>query len=56
MHTRHLYPGEITMNIGEPIPTTGLTIRQTDDLNTRLRQAIEHLRTEASTLAHTLSS
>jgi 1-acyl-sn-glycerol-3-phosphate acyltransferase len=56
MHTRHFYPGEITMSIGEPIPTTGLTIRQTDDLNTRLRHAIENLRTEASTLAHTLSS
>ena len=46
MHTRHFYPGEITMTIGDPIPTTGLTIRQTDDLNTRLRNAIEQLRND----------
>jgi 1-acyl-sn-glycerol-3-phosphate acyltransferase len=44
MHTRHFYPGEITMNVGEPIPTTGMNIRQTDDLNTRLRHTIEQLR------------
>ena len=46
MHTRHFYPGEIIMSVGEPIPTTGMTIRQTEELNTRLRQEIERLRAE----------
>jgi len=44
IHTRHFYPGDITMNVGEPISTAGLTIRQTDELNTRLRETIERLR------------
>lgn len=48
IHTRHFYPGDIVMSVGEPIPTTGLTIRQTDELNNRLRQTIEQLREEAS--------
>lgn len=48
MHTRHFYPGEIVMNVGEPIPTTGLTIRQTEELNQRLREEIEQLRAEAA--------
>src|SRR3954465_5108226 len=48
MHTRHFYPGEITMSVGEPISTPALTIRQTDELNARLRQEIERLRHEAS--------
>ena len=39
---------EITMSVGEPISTAGLTIRQTDELNARLRQEIERLRHEAS--------
>jgi len=47
MHTRHFYPGEIIMSVGEPISTTGLTIRQTDELNGRLRQEIETLRENA---------
>src|SRR4051795_1595836 len=41
IHTHHFYPGEIIMSVGEPISTIGLTIRQTDELNSRLRQAIE---------------
>jgi 1-acyl-sn-glycerol-3-phosphate acyltransferase len=48
MHTRHFYPGEIIMSVGEPISTTGLTIRQTEELNGRLRQEIERLREDAS--------
>jgi 1-acyl-sn-glycerol-3-phosphate acyltransferase len=47
IHTRHFYPGEIIMSVGEPISTAGLTIRQTDELNARLREAIEQLRQEA---------
>jgi 1-acyl-sn-glycerol-3-phosphate acyltransferase len=44
IHTRHFYPGDITLTVGEPIDTTGLTIRQTDELNARLREIIEKLR------------
>jgi 1-acyl-sn-glycerol-3-phosphate acyltransferase len=43
IHTRHLYPGELTVNVGEPIETKGMTVRQTDELNVRLRAAIEAL-------------
>jgi 1-acyl-sn-glycerol-3-phosphate acyltransferase len=41
MHTRHFYPGNLTMTVGEPIPTEGMTIRQTDELTRRLRAAID---------------
>jgi len=43
MHTRHLYPGILTLIAGEPIETTGMTIRETENLTLRLRQAIEAL-------------
>ena len=43
IHTRHLYPGELTVSVGEPIETKGMTPRQTDELNARLRSAIERL-------------
>jgi 1-acyl-sn-glycerol-3-phosphate acyltransferase len=43
IHTRHLYPCEVTVHVGEPIDTKGMTVRQTDELNTRLRAAIEGL-------------
>jgi 1-acyl-sn-glycerol-3-phosphate acyltransferase len=43
IHTRHLFPGELTVSVGEPIETKGLTPRQTDELNARLRAAIERL-------------
>ena len=44
IHTRHFYPGELTLSVGEPIETTGMTLRQTDELTARLRAAIESLR------------
>jgi len=44
IHTRHFYPGDITLTVGEPISTAGLTIRQTEELNVRLREAIDRLR------------
>jgi 1-acyl-sn-glycerol-3-phosphate acyltransferase len=43
IHTRHLYPGELTVRVGEPIETKGMTVRQTDELNAKLRAAIEGL-------------
>jgi 1-acyl-sn-glycerol-3-phosphate acyltransferase len=43
IHTRHFYPGELTLSVGEPIETKGMTVRQTDELNARLRLAIGRL-------------
>lgn len=43
IHTHHFYPGELTLSVGEPIDTRGMTPRQTDDLSLRLRHAIEEL-------------
>jgi 1-acyl-sn-glycerol-3-phosphate acyltransferase len=51
MHTRHFYPGEITLTVGEPIPTAGMTLRQVEALNTRLRETIEQLRAQAAPVA-----
>lgn len=41
IHTYHFYPCNLTLTVGEPIPTDGLTIRQTDELTARLRSTIE---------------
>jgi 1-acyl-sn-glycerol-3-phosphate acyltransferase len=49
IHTRHFYPGEITLRVGEPISTTGMTLRQVEELNIRLRESIERMRAESST-------
>jgi 1-acyl-sn-glycerol-3-phosphate acyltransferase len=46
IHTRHLYPGELTLTVGEAIDTTGMTVRQTDELTESLRAAIQQLRVE----------
>ena len=43
IHTHQFYPGELTLKIGEPIETVGMTIRQTDELTARLRDAIQEL-------------
>jgi 1-acyl-sn-glycerol-3-phosphate acyltransferase len=43
IHTRHLYPGELTLTAGEPIETKGMTPRQVDELTSRLRAAIENM-------------
>jgi len=43
IHTRHFYPGELRLTIGEPIKTAGMTVRQTDELTAQLRTAIESL-------------
>jgi 1-acyl-sn-glycerol-3-phosphate acyltransferase len=48
MHTRHLFPGHLTLRVGEPIDTIGMTVRQTDELTERLRTAIDALRKPAS--------
>jgi len=43
MHTRHFYPGELTLAVGEPIETKGMSLRQAGELTARLRGAIEGL-------------
>ena len=49
IHTHHLFPGELTLAVGEPIETTGMTPRQAKELTARLREAVESLRQAAST-------
>jgi len=44
IHTRHFFPGEVTLSVGEPIETAGMTLRQSEELTGRLRAAIELLR------------
>jgi 1-acyl-sn-glycerol-3-phosphate acyltransferase len=44
IHTHHFYPTELTLRIGEPMDTTGMTLRQTGELTARLREAVEKLR------------
>jgi len=44
IHTHHFFPNDLTLKIGEPIPTEGMSIRQVDELTARLRHAIEALR------------
>jgi 1-acyl-sn-glycerol-3-phosphate acyltransferase len=41
MHTHWFYPGELVLTVGEPIETKGMSTRQTEELNTRLRASIE---------------
>lgn len=43
IHTHHFYPGDVTLSVGEPIDTKGVTPRQTDELSLRLRRAIEEM-------------
>jgi len=47
IHTRFLYPGELTLTVGQAIDTTGMTIRQTDELTERLRAAIREMSGQA---------
>ncbi len=44
IHTHHLFPGELTLTVGEPIETTGMIPRQAGELTTQLRDAIGRLR------------
>jgi 1-acyl-sn-glycerol-3-phosphate acyltransferase len=48
IHTRHFYPCDLTLVVGEPIATAGMTIRQADELTARLRAAIDGLRVQPS--------
>jgi 1-acyl-sn-glycerol-3-phosphate acyltransferase len=46
IHTHHFYPVDMSLRVGDPIDTTGMTLRQTDELTARLRSAIEDLLAE----------
>ncbi len=48
IHTRHFYPCPLTCAVGEPIETTGMTLRQAEELTQRVRMAIEALCTRQS--------
>ena len=48
MHTHHFYPGQLTLRIGQPISTSGYTLAQLDELNAKLRSAIQNLLSPAS--------
>ena len=43
IHTHHFHPGTLTFITGEPIPTTGLTVRDADQLTQQLRETIQQL-------------
>ncbi len=40
MHTRHYWPTQLRMVVGEPIATAGMTVREVDALTERIRGAI----------------
>lgn len=40
IHTKHFFPGDLTLIVGDPIETTGMTPRQTEELTTRLRDTV----------------
>ena len=40
IHTRHFYPSKLTLSVGEPIETKGMSVRQIDQLTAQLRDAI----------------
>lgn len=43
IHTHHFYPGRLTLHVGEPIETKGMTVRQNGELTERLREAIAEM-------------
>lgn len=43
IHTRHFYPGELQLSVGKSIDTSGMSLRQTDELTERLRASIEEM-------------
>ena len=47
MHTRHFYPCELTLSAGEPIETTGMSLREVDELTERVKQMIASMLEES---------
>lgn len=40
IHTHHFYPGKLTVQVGEPIETKGMSVKQNGELTERLRAAM----------------
>jgi len=47
MHTNHFYPCELTLSAGEPIATTGMSLREVDELTERVKQMIASMLEES---------
>ncbi|MBZ5523708.1 MAG: 1-acyl-sn-glycerol-3-phosphate acyltransferase [Acidobacteriia bacterium] len=43
MNTWHIQPGPVELLVGDPIPTTGMNVRQVEELTQRARKAIADL-------------
>jgi 1-acyl-sn-glycerol-3-phosphate acyltransferase len=43
IHTHHFYPSRLTLDVGEPIETKGMSARQIDELTERLRGTIQKM-------------
>src|SRR5215472_13584960 len=41
IHAHHFFPGNLVLSAGEPIETTGMTLRQADELTNKVRAEIE---------------
>lgn len=44
IHTHHFYPGTLILTAGQPIQTTGMTARQTEELTHKLKAAVCELK------------
>jgi 1-acyl-sn-glycerol-3-phosphate acyltransferase len=49
IHSGHFYPSALTLSVGEPIETIGMTVRQMDALTDQLKAAIQSMLPEAGT-------
>lgn len=49
IHAAHFYPCSVTLVAGPPIETTGMTVRQTEELTERVRSAIALMLEETPT-------
>lgn len=43
MHSRHFYPRTIVLRVGQPIHTDGYTLHQLDELNRKVRDAVQQM-------------
>lgn len=43
IHTHHFYPSRLTLCVGEPIQTKGMSVRDSGELTERLRAAIQEM-------------
>jgi len=52
IHTHHFFPGKLTVQVGAPIETKGMSVRQNGELTERLREAIEEMMGEPARSEH----